>query len=186
MNDILKKFMEKIKNPKLIVIIGICGILILFISSFFDTDSKPKAEQKNSTEAISTEDYRLSLEENVEKIVKGITGDRKATVVITLDSAIRYDYADSLNTSSSNSMAETSQNESSSSSKTYITFRTDEGGEKPLVVTQIMPEVRGVAIVCDGGDNPQTSEKIKNAVMAALNITSKRIYIAGGSSYEKR
>ena len=67
MNDILKNLTEKIKNPKLIVIIGICGILILFVSSLFDTDSKPKAEQKNSAETISTEDYRLSLEENVEK-----------------------------------------------------------------------------------------------------------------------
>ena len=47
-------------------------------------------------------------------------------------------------------------------------------------MTAEMPEVRGVAIVCEGGDDEQINEKIKNAVTAALNITSKRVYIAGG------
>ena len=49
-----------------------------------------------------------------------------------------------------------------------------------------MPEVRGVAVVCRGGDDELINEKIKNAVTAALNITSKRVYIAGGTDNEKR
>ena len=48
------------------------------------------------------------------------------------------------------------------------------------MVTQNMPQVRGVAVICDGGDDIQLSEKINNAVCAAINITSKRVYIAGG------
>ena len=44
-----------------------------------------------------------------------------------------------------------------------------------------MPEVRGVAIVCEGGDNEIIAEKIQNTVTAALNITSKRVSIAGGT-----
>jgi len=45
-----------------------------------------------------------------------------------------------------------------------------------------MPQVRGVAIVCDGGDNQILNEKILNTVTAALNITSKRVYICGRKS----
>ena len=48
-----------------------------------------------------------------------------------------------------------------------------------MLVTVEMPEVRGVAIVCDGGDNEYIAEKIQNAVTAALDITSKRVYICG-------
>ena len=46
--------------------------------------------------------------------------------------------------------------------------------------------MRGVAVVCEGGDDEIINEKITNAVTAALNITSKRVYIAGGSFNEKR
>ena len=49
-----------------------------------------------------------------------------------------------------------------------------------------MPEVRGVAIVGEGRDSEAINEKIENAVTAALDITSKRVYIAGGSYDEKR
>ncbi len=185
MNENLKKLTGVVKNPKVLIILGICGILLIFISSFFEADGKEK-NTVSVENGASTEEYRISLEKSVEEIVKSITGDKNATVVVTLDSSIRYDYADSFDTSSSNSSAEASQNESSSSSKTYITFRTDEGGEEPLVVTEIMPEVRGVAVVCKGGNNADVAEKIQNAVMAALNITSKRVYITGGNSYEKR
>ena len=61
-----------------------------------------------------------------------------------------------------------------------------DGGEQALLVTTEMPEVRGVAIVCEGGDSEAINEKIENAVTAALDITSKRVYIAGGSYDEKR
>lgn len=187
MSEYFNKIKEKVKNPKLLIILGIIGIALILFSSLFEGEEKSANIPSALTgEEISTEEYRKTLEENVGQIVKSISGDKRATVVITLESGIRYDYADSFDTSSSNSTAETSQNESSSSSKTYITFRTDDGGEKPLIITKIMPEVRGVAIVCEGGDNAEISEKIKSAVTAALNITSKRVCIAGGYINEKR
>ena len=58
-------------------------------------------------------------------------------------------------------------------------MKTADGGEQALLITEQMPEIRGVAIVCEGGDNEIINEKIKNTVTAALNITSKRVYICG-------
>lgn len=185
MNERLNKIKDIVKKPKLLIIIGFLGIFLIFLSSFFEGAKTEKATNKSDEDSF-VEEYRVSLEENVYEIVKGITGDKKATVVVTLESGIRYDYADAFDESSSNSMGESTQNESSSSSKTYITVRTDDGGEKPLIITKNMPEVRGVAIVCKGGDDSLISEKISAAVTAALNITSKRVCIAGGSNYEKR
>ena len=75
---------------------------------------------------------------------------------------------------------------SSENKQSYITVKTADGGEQALLVTAEMPEVRGVAVVCRGGDDELINEKIKNAVTAALNITSKRVYIAGGTDNEKR
>ena len=185
MNKTIKKIYGLLKNPKLLIIMGACGVVLLIFSGGFGSQEETEVKSNQDTLEL-TENYRENLEESVLKIVKGISGDKNATVVVTLESGIRYDYADSYNETSSNSSNEKSKNESSSSSKTYLTFKNDEGGEAPLVVTEIMPEVRGVAIVCTGGDNEALAEKIKNAVTAALDITSKRVYIVGGNSYEKR
>ena len=59
----------------------------------------------------------------------------------------------------------------------YIKIKDENGAEKALSVTQIQPTVKGVVIVCNGGDNPVVQKKIIDAVKTALNITSKRVYV---------
>lgn len=186
MNEAITKLISRFKNPKLLIALGICGIVLLLFSSLLGGKDKDEVNPTNTDTIKQAEEYRQSLEESVLKIVKGISGDKKATVVVTLENGVRYSYADSFDTTTSNSQGTNSQNESSSSSKTYLTFKNDDGGEEPLIITEIMPEVRGVAIVCEGGDDTVLAEKISNAVTAALNITSKRVYIVGGNNYEKR
>jgi stage III sporulation protein AG len=185
MNEVINKIKVFLKKPKLLIAVGIFGIALLLFSSLLggDKSDSVKSEINSIAEA---EEYRKTLEADVLKIVKSISGDKKATVVITLENGIKYSYADSFNSQSSNSSGTNTKNESNSSSKTYLTVRGDDGGENPLIITEIMPEVRGVAIVCEGGDDAALAEKISKAVMSALNITSKRVYIVGGSNYEKR
>lgn len=185
MNEAINKIKVFLKKPKLLIALGIFGISLLVVSSVFDSSSS-KTSKADSNNIAVVEEYRKTLEADILKIVKSISGDKKATVVITLENGIKYSYADSFNSQSSNSSGTNTKNESNSSSKTYLTVRGDDGGEDPLIVTEIMPEVRGVAIVCEGGNDAVLAEKISKAVMAALNITSKRVYIVGGNNYEKR
>lgn len=182
MNSIFDKIKGSAKNPKLLLIIGLAGIFLIGASSFFTTDKK---EKQVAEQSFSAEDYCCNLEEKIGKIVTDITGDKKPTVVVTLGSGIRYSYADSVEEDSSSQSGEKSEQKSESSTKTYITVKASDGGEEPLVVTCLMPEIRGVAVICEGGDNEQYAEKIENAVTAALNITSKRVFITGGTTYEK-
>lgn len=183
MNKTVLGLLNKLKSPKVLIIAGILGISLIFISSFFDGNSVKKTSAEKQ---INAEEYRLQLEEDIKKIVTNITGSRDVTVLITLESGIKYQYADIHEGNSSDKTESDSQITSSEIKQGYITVKTSSGGEEALLVTAEMPEVRGVAIVCDGGDNEIIKEKIKNTVMAALNITSKRVYIAGGNSNEKR
>lgn len=184
MNDMLKAIAEKIKSPKLLVIIGISGMLLICLSSFIGGSNK--SDNLPSGENVTAEEYREGLEKNVEDIVKSITGSDKVRVFITLESGIRYSYADINEDTSASKSESDSESNSSESKQTYITVKSADGGEQALLVATEMPEVRGVAVVCEGGDDETVSEKITNAVTAALNITSKRVYIAGGSFNEKR
>lgn len=172
------------KKPRALMALGLIGILLIFLSTC--SDGEEKNEKSLVTGTVSAEEYRLSLEKSVKSIVKQITGDSNATVLVTLESGVRYSYADSTETASSNTQSGTSAAESVNSAHSYITVRTADGGEQALLITELMPKIRGVAIVCIGGDNEIIAEKIKGAVTAAFDITSKRVYIAGGNGYEKR
>ncbi len=185
MNDFLKKSTAVIKKPKTLVIIGLVGIILIAVSSFIPVGSG-KTATDTKCQTVDAEQYRLKLEKDVKRIVKGITGDSNCTVVITLESGVRYTYADTSQQDKSSASGQNLEESSSSSEKSYITVKTADGGEKPLLVTEVMPQVRGVAVVCNGGDNKETVEKIKGSVTAALDITSKRVYVAGGKTYEKR
>ena len=149
---------------------------MIFLSSFSGGEEKTPQETKGD---FSYEDYRICLQEDIKKMVTEITGSKKVNVVITLENSISYSYAD---TREETSAAESKENGDSSDMQIkagYITLENADGGEEALLVTAKMPEIRGVAIVCEGGDNSLLNEKIKNTVTAALNITSKRVYICG-------
>ena len=181
MNNVINKLIEKIKNPKLLITAGIIGIVLICLSSFIG--GGVKAEYKTPAEdGITAEEYRDELEEKVGEIVKSITGSDNAKVVITLESGIKYSYADIKEGVSANKTESNSESTSSELKQTYITVKKADGSEQALLITTEMPEVRGVAIVCEGGDDEETNQKIQSAVTAALNITSKRVYITGGKT----
>lgn len=169
------KIKKKIKSPKVLIVLGFIGIGLIFLSSFMPSKSDdPPA-------SVSVSEYKKEITESVKEIVTSVTGDKDPTVVVTLDSGIRYTYADSGETDSSTASGSSTNQKSQSSKRSYVTVKDSSGAEKALIITENMPEIRGVAIVCMGGDNEQIAEKIKNAVTAALNITSKRVYISGGT-----
>ena len=179
----LKEKISAIKNhPKLLLIIGLSGILLIFLSGYIPKAKKTAAAD---TSGVTAEEYREIIRENVRDIVTGITGDKNPTVVITLESGIRYDYANEKESDTSASSGKETEENRKSTKQSYITVREADGGEKPLVVAEMMPEIRGVAIVCAYGDSPAVAQKIQDAVTAALNITSQRVYVSGGIYNEK-
>ncbi len=180
MNKLLLKYTEKIKSPKTLIIIGIVGILLIFLSGV-GGKSENTANTVSLDMGISSEEYREKLERDVKKIVKEITGSNSATVIVTLESGMRYKYANITEGASTDKTDNNTVSSSSELKQGYITVKTADGGEQALLITTQMPEIRGVAVVCTGGDNEVIAEKIKNTVTAALNITSQRVSIAGGN-----
>ena len=177
MNEIVSKYLKPFKKPKTVLIICLVGIGLIVLSSLFSSGESKKENMK--TGEMTAEEYKTILEEDIKETVTDITGSKNVSVVITLESGIKYSYADIREetlTEKKENEKESTDNETKSG---YITVKTAEGGEQALLVTTQMPKVRGVAIVCDGGDNERIAEKIQNAVMSALNISSKKVYICG-------
>ena len=177
MIKIPEKFLNILKKPKMLVILGLAGILLIFLSSL--GGERETDEQLLSSGEISIEQYRETLEDDIADMVTDITGSRRVTVVVTLESGIRYSYADTREESSSDKTEKEAQSTDTELKEGYITVKSASGGEEALLLTTEMPEIRGVAVVCEGGDNELINQKIMNTVTAALNITSKRVYICG-------
>lgn len=177
MNKMLNDVFLKLKNPKTLVILGITGMILIFLSSFMTGEKKEKTSV--TFEEMNTEEYKENLEKDIKDMVFNITGSKKISVVVTLESGIKYSYADQIEEISSDKTEGEEKSRETEYKTEYITVKTDSGGEKAILLRTEMPEIRGVAVVCVGGDDEVLREKIENTVTAALNITSKRVYICG-------
>jgi stage III sporulation protein AG len=178
MNDVVNKYINKLKSPKFLIIAGALGIALIYFSTLFSGGEKPK-DDTVKTVLPTADEYKETIESDLRKMVTQITGSKKVTVVVTLENSVAYSYADIKEETESIKTEKEKQTSDSERKEGYVTVKTADGGEQALLITEQMPEIRGVAIVCEGGDNEIINEKIKNTVTAALNITSKRVYICG-------
>lgn len=175
MTEVIKNLKEKFKSPKVLVVAGLLGIVLIFLSSLSSKEDAPQTV----TDDFSAEQYKQALQTEIEALVGEITGSKNVTCLITLESSVKYSYADTVEKSTLDKNGEKDKSLDTEIKEGYITVKTADGGETALIITENMPEVRGVAIVCPLGDNEAVAEKIKNSVTAALNISSKKVYICG-------
>ena len=119
MNNSLNKYIDLIKSPKGLIILGAVGILLIFLSSL--SSNKTEKSQTDTLPELSVKEYRQALEKDVSKIVKSITGSNKVTVVITLESGISYQYADTTEGSKADKTDKETTTSSSESKQGYIT-----------------------------------------------------------------
>lgn len=174
----VSEFFRKLAGGKRLVIIGIIGIALIGVSSFFPQNKKENV-QTPTAQSIDAEEYKASVQKQIKEIVEGLTGDKKARVIITLETGIRREYARDTEEGSSEKNNENGSDSTTDKKKKAITVKTSDGSEEALIVTEYMPQIRGVAIVCDISGNEHIKEAITDAVTAALGITSKRVYIGG-------
>lgn len=179
----LDKLSKNHKFVKTIVIVGLIGILLILMSGLF-TDKKDNSEVKQSSEIayISLTQYENELEQNLADIISSINGAGKTRVLLTMDSTVEQVYATDKNmaqNNSENSGGQTESKKDTSATTTYITVELSDGTQQTVLLKEIQPKVRGVLVVCSGGDNNVVKEKIVDAVTKVLNISSSRVSVAG-------
>ena len=177
--DIIKKEQYK----KLIIFLGLFGVLLIFISN--SLKSSEKSYYKNdykSEEKTDSDRYIKRLESNLESIVSSIKGAGKTKILITLSNGSEIVYAteekNNKEASEDKSNGEiTRKKQSNDIEKRYITIKDSDGTEKALAVTEIQPIIKGVAVVCEGGDNAAVQKRIIDAITTVLNITTKQVCV---------
>ena len=81
---------QREKPLKLVVILGICGIALIGLSSFWEPGSTADPQESQEVPVETSSDQ---LEQEISRLVTAITGEKDPTVVVTLEDNGRSLYA---------------------------------------------------------------------------------------------
>ncbi|MBQ2795890.1 MAG: hypothetical protein IJF04_07735 [Oscillospiraceae bacterium] len=170
LKNLNKKLFEDNKNKKLIwiVLAGCIGILMISVSELTANDNSEYTERKDQY-AFFAEDQVLMLETKLEEKISEISGAGKTSVMITADSSKEYFYAEN--------HSENSEEKEKSIEREFVVIE-GENGDEPIVLKIKESKIRGVLVICEGGDNPVIKEKIIEAVCALLDVSSNSVSVA--------
>ncbi len=152
------KFTLNRQKIGLLILSGI-GILLIVLSGYI-RPSDHDGQSSHSPQDTDVRFYTSYLEERICELCKSVDGIEEAIVFLTLDCSSEYVYSDDR------------------ASDFLILSGSD--GEEALMLYEIYPRVRGVAVVCTGGDLPRVRETITELLSAALALPSNKIKVAGG------
>lgn len=180
----LSNLKERLSGPnltKVLLIIGSIGIALIFISSFW-----PPANVKDSSttisSSISTAAYATQTEKQLKGIISLIDGVGRVEVMVTVGNGVEYVYEQNAKTSldkTQNSQSDGSiqSSENGNSEQNPVVIDNPRGGQQPIVKTEIQPTIKGVVVVCDGGNNAVVKENIIVTVMTALDLSANHISV---------
>ena len=193
MENRLKSFLESMKSgeklPKKnrLVILLLTGILLLVI-----VVPLPEETEEDSTAAVEAgagngtgtdaQDYEGYLEERTAEALRQVEGVGEVEVMITLSSTgqkvVEKDQQNSSQTTEeADSSGGTRTTEDSSSDRTSVYEQGSDGTQTPYVTKELSPEVEGVVVIADGGDNAVVAQDITEAVQALFGVEAHKIKI---------
>lgn len=182
----LKLSQEKKEKVIILFLLGVFFLLIATpVSSFSSKDKKSASEKKSvvsdkETENSKKEAYIDELENKLEQTIGGMEGAGKVLVMITLkDNGEKIlDKNQPYESQSEKSKEEGKETESTSIKSDQETVLIEEGGDTaPIVVQELYPDIEGVVVVCEGGDNSELALHIKEAVVALFSIDAHKIVV---------
>lgn len=160
MIDLVKKIF-RIKGITYIILALIAGIMLIVLSGKKSTSDDGEGTQTTAPEStFSFEEYEKVLEARLAKMVNSIDGASGARVMVVIDNSYKYDVAEK--------------------NGSYMVIRDGDGGQSGLVLAEYAPSVRGVAVVCAGGDDPTVQKKILSMLASVLDLPTSKIFVASG------
>ena len=189
-NDKTKNILKK-ENMIVIILIGV----LLLVIAIPVNPKKTKTEKINqqpeeitqnftdiSVEENADQTYLENLESRVEDILSSMEGVGNVKVMITLKSSQETIVEKDMPTSRSN-ISETdgsggTRNTNEMDSQETTVYTTNQNGDKiPYVIKTKEPEIEGVTVVAQGGDNAVVQKNISEVIQALFHIELHKIKV---------
>lgn len=148
------------QSPKkwLIIMLAAVGVLLLVLGSH-------QSKKDQTTIPYSDGDiasYAESLEERIVSLCEEVAGVSDVSVLLTLDGSSERVYAEN----------------STNGGESYVIISVG-GEERTVLVREIYASVRGIAVVCRGGENISVQRTLTELLSCALGVPISKISVAG-------
>jgi stage III sporulation protein AG len=145
----------------------VAGILLILWGYFFPKDKNITYVGEKNENSFATMEYISAIENKIRSMTEKITGSTDISVIVSTESGTEYVYVSNEDLNDEKI------------SREYITVKNENGKYELILKKEIYPEIKGVSIVCPGGDNSTVKKKIIDSVSVALGISKNRICIVG-------
>lgn len=173
-------FVKKLKNIKHIeIIIVVIFILILLLICFggsglsvFSKSAETSSNLSQSTTLVSTTEYVKTMESKLENLLSSIKGAGNVQVMISIDSSVEMKFATDETITTSGQTVE---------KETKLVLVEVDGTNEPVIISQKLPSINGIVVVCSGASDTKVKLDIINAIQTLLNLESSNIQVFVGN-----
>lgn len=155
----LKKWTDKKYIP--ILCAALLGLALLIGGGLVRGEGNSTPAEDTDT-YFSVRFYTEDLEDRIEELCRRVHGIGEVHVLVTLEGGCEYVYAENM----------------SGGTRNYL-LTSDKAGESPVLVQQIYPRIRGIAVVCSKGEDSAVRLAVTQLLCAAFDLPASRIYVAG-------
>lgn len=181
---------RKIPPKNQLLILLLVGILLVVIAlpvqKKSGTDLNTAGDRTVDTAETEAQDVLADYERNLEKRVADtleyVQGVGKTEVMITLKTSgekiIEKDrQTGSQTTTEKDSEGGTRVTEETNSDSVSVYEQEEDGTQSPYVSKEMTPEIEGIIIVAEGGENPVVIQDVTEAIQALFGIEAHKIKI---------
>ena len=180
--------LKKISKTHLLIA-ALFGILLLVIAipvenkeKETENDAGIQSAETSVETASDNHAYRKNLERQLESILGKMEGVGKVEVMITMkdegETIVEKDMTKTEEQSLEEDSAGTKrENSTRSSQEETVYIQEDSTGSVPFVARQVNPQVEGVLVVAQGGNNAVVAKKISDAILALFPVEVHKIRV---------
>ena len=150
------------RRLNLLVALGLTGMALLCLSEWLPSgDTKQEPVCDAAAALVGEEEFVCALETRLSETLSSMDGVGRCKVMVTLATGERTVYAQDTEQSGEEMRTE------------HVVL-----GQQALVEGTRAPDVQGVAVVCDGGDNAAVQYAVTQTVAALTGIGTNRITVS--------
>ena len=166
------------------LICGLAGLLLLVIAAPVKQKEQKKTQEEVTVQSQEPTDdqIRQSYEKQLESVLSQVEGVGTVQVAVAMESTgkkqVEKDSPEDTSTSSEKGDSGTERtSQTVTTGETTVYEDTGDGGQTPYISSSTYPEIRGVIVVAQGGDNPLIVQQIQEAVIALFHVEAHEIKV---------
>ena len=130
---------------------------------------------------MNSQEYLEKTEARLERLLSGVQGVGKVSVMLTLEHGVEYRYAKdeklSQNSTTTYSGGTPQRLEEEQEQEQSYLLIDSSGGRRPLALTELPPRIQGVVVVCEGAGSAPVASRVIDVVTTSLGITSLQVCV---------